>query len=446
MLVIALLSFAAVILPVVAIHEFGHYAAARFFGVRVLRFSVGFGKPLALKTDSAGTEWALAPILLGGYVRLLDAETAAKLNAPHAETMEAQNNWRRFVIYAAGPLANIILAIVILTGVFMSGETGLAPRIGAVHESSPAARAGLAAGDEILRINGAETPLWRRAVLALADAALEGEDIALETDGGAHNIAADALSPADVRAGLLPALGLFPDDSYITQTVEIVVDNSAAQKAGILSGDAIAAVDDVVPNSWRETADAILARPGKRVSLILWRDGEPHETEAVLSSEETNGRQVGRLGVVPRIDREKLSQLLVTVQLAPIPAFAAAGRKTFGDLLRTFQFLGHILGGNLSFQDNISGPVGIARGAGAAAAAGWTAWWGFAALISVSLAAVNLLPLPVLDGGQMAICAAQAALRRPLPQKLLAGIERAGVLLILLLMIAAIAADLSNLP
>ena len=445
MIIITLLSFTAMILLVVAVHEFGHYAAARFFGVRVLRFSVGFGKPLALKTDSAGTEWVVAPILLGGYVRLLDRETAAAINAADSTTMEAQNNWRRFVIYAAGPLANLILAAVILTGLSMAGETGLATRIGEVREDSLAARAGLLAGDKIVRINGAETPLWRLAAVAMVDAVLDGEEMALETEGGAHQIAAGALSPADVQEGLLPALGVFPDTGYITQTVDSVADDSAAAKAGILPGDVIAAVDGVVPETWRETRDAIAARPGLRISLILWRDGETVPVAAEISSVEENGRRIGRLGVVPRIDRAKLEGLLATVRLDFFPAAAAAVQKTAGGLLRTYQFLGHIIGGNLSFEKNISGPVGIARGAGAAAAAGFFAWWGFAALISISLAAVNLLPLPVLDGGQMVVCAVQSVLRRPLPQKLLAYIDRAGLVVLLLLMIAALGADLSRL-
>ena len=441
----ALLAFIALVLPVVAVHEFGHYLAARFFGVRVLRFSVGFGKPLAVRTDSAGTEWALAPILLGGYVRLLDRETAAEANLPDGGTMEAQNNWRRFVIYAAGPLANLVFAAVILTGVLMAGETGLSPRIGGVLEDSPAARAGFLAGDKIVRVNGEEAPVWRLAAAAMADAALSGEEILAETDGGARRIPAGELRPADVQEGLLRAAGVLPDTGYLTQTVGTVAPGSAAEKAGILPGDVIVAVDDAVPETWREMAEEIASRPGLRVPVILWRGGGTVSVEAEIESVGKGERRTGRLGVTPQIDREKLSELLVTVRMDALSAAPAAVRKTWEGLLRTFRFVGHMLGGNLSFGQNVSGPVGIAVGAGAAAEAGLLAWWSFAALISISLAAVNLLPLPILDGGQMVLCAVQSVLRRPLSKRLVAGIDRAGLAALLVLMVAALGADLARL-
>ncbi|MGI9298384.1 MAG: RIP metalloprotease RseP [Gammaproteobacteria bacterium] len=441
----ALLSFLAVIVLVVAVHEWGHYAAARFFGVRVLRFSVGFGSPLLKKTDAAGTEWVLAPIPLGGYVRLLDKHAAAELGIDAGRTMEAQNNWRRFVIYAAGPLANLVLSAVILTGVFMSGEVGLAARIGAVDEGSPAARAGLSAGETIESVNGAPAPLWSFAAAELVDAALSGDAAEVQTDRGVYEIPAGAATPADIESNLWRALGMHPDSGFKTQIVSVVIANSPAAAAGIRPGDVIAAVDDVVPESWRELEEAIRARPGRAVSLILWRDGEAVSASARLESSADGGRNIGRLGIVPWIDRERLRELLATVRLSPGEAMARATAKTAGDMARTFLFLRHIAGGNLSFEKNISGPVGIAKGAGSAADAGWTVWWSFVAVISVSLAAINLLPLPVLDGGQMLICVVQAVMRRPLPEKLAARIDRAGVALLLVLMAAAIVSDLSKL-
>ena len=440
-----LLSFLALIMLVVAVHEWGHYAAARFYGVHVLRFSIGFGAPLLKKIDSAGTEWALAPIPLGGYVRLLDKQTAESLGIDFAHTTDAQNNWRRFVIYAAGPLANLVLSAIILTGVYMYGETGLSSRIGKVDDNSPAARAGLSAGDTIESVNGIAAPLWSLAAVELIDAALSESAVVIRTAaGGSYEIAAGVASPADIESDLWKSLGMYPDTGFRTQTISIVVEGSPAAAAAIRPGDVIVAINEIVPESWRELEEVIRANPRRTVPLVLWRDGETVETTARLGARRDIGGEVGYIGVVPHLDREKLNSLLATVRLSPGEAVVRAVAKTAGDMARTFLFLGHIVGGNLSFEKNISGPLGIARGAGAAADAGWLAWWSFVAIISVSLAAINLLPFPLLDGGQMLICVIQAIIRRPLREKTAARIERAGIVLLFLLMAAAIASDVSK--
>ena len=439
---LTVIAFFAMVLVVVAVHESGHYLAARFYGVRVLRFSVGFGKPFFCKTDRAGTEWALAPIPLGGYVRLLDKESAKTMNLDEKTTMEAQSDFRRIVIYAAGPLANLVLSFVILTGLAMAGEVGIAPRVGSVAEGSPAAEAGLTADETVMEVNGRPTPLWRNALIAIADSALDGDEVRMSTDIGERTIPAGVLQPSAVETGLAAATGIYPDSSYISQAIASVARPSAAADAGILPGDIVVAVDDVIADSWQEMASALFRRPGRPVSLVLWRDDAALTVTATLRTGLGGG---GVLGVVPKVDEEKWRAMLRTVRLSPLSAMASAARKTVGDTARTFQFLGHMLGGELSFEKNVSGPVGLARGAGNAAEGGWLSWWRFVALISISLAAINLLPLPVLDGGQIVICAAQMLMRRPLSPKLRAHIDRAGVVLILALMLAVIALDLTNL-
>ncbi|MGU9951531.1 MAG: RIP metalloprotease RseP [Gammaproteobacteria bacterium WSBS_2016_MAG_OTU1] len=442
---IALVAFLAMLLLVVAVHEWGHYIAARFFGVRVLRFSVGFGKPFYSKTDAAGTEWALAPIPLGGYVHLLDKNTAKKLNLAPELTMEAQNNWRRFVIYVAGPLANVVLSFIILTGVLSAGEIGITARIGKIQEGTVAANAGLSAGDEIIRVNGEDTPLWRQAVIAMVDATLGEKEIYIETATGGHSIAKGTVLPEAIEDGFPQALGIYPDLNYITQTINAVIEGTPAAAAGVQKGDVIVAINDNVLESWRDTAEVLSALPGQTVELIIWR-GETYLTlVATIAATEVEGRVVGQLGISPSFDRNKLRTLLVTVHLGTGGALLAAGGQTIKDISRTFQFLTHIISGNLSFEKNISGPVGMARGAGIAAEAGWLSWWRFVALISISLAVINLLPLPVLDGGHIVICVVQALIRRPLPDAALAIIERIGAALLFGLMFVVIALDLIKL-
>ena len=447
MIIISIIAFLMMVVLVVAVHEWGHYAAARLFGVRVLRFSVGFGTPLFKKTDAAGTEWALAPIPLGGYVHLLDAATARQIGADEQETMEAQSNWRRFIIYAAGPLANIVLSVIILSAIFVNGESGIVARIGSITPNSPAEHAGLAAGDKISSINGESTLLWSHAIVVLFDAILAGEAIDVETVGGSqHNIVAGAVPAAAVEEGLLSDLGLIPDLNYVSQTIEVVKPNSPADRGGILAEDVIVAIDGVVADNWTEAAQAIKVRPGQEVSIVLWRATAAVTALVTLESVQVDeDYRIGRLGITPRVDNALLDAMLLTVHLSLPAAVVRATQKSLSDMVRTFQFLGHIIGGNLSFEKNVSGPVGIARSAGQAASIGWAAWWGFVALISVSLAAINLLPLPILDGGRMLICVVQAILRRPLAESLLEKVDRVGIMLLLILMAFAITADLFNL-
>ncbi|MDM5148032.1 RIP metalloprotease RseP [Candidatus Persebacteraceae bacterium Df01] len=441
-----LLAFAAMIMLVVAVHEWGHYLAARYFGVRVLRFSVGFGSPLLKKTDTNGTEWVLAPIPLGGYVRLLDKHTAESMpDANTQQTMEAQSNWARFVIYAAGPMANIVLAFIVLTGVLMAGESGLLARIGKVEINSPAMQAGLAGGDDIMRINGQKTMLWRQALPAMANAVVSGQAMKIETDSGVYTIPAGTLLPAAVEEEFLKAVGTYPDVSYLTPVITAVAPDSAAAAAGIVPGDTIVAVNDTVVEDWQDLVDVVKGRAGMPTPIILWRDSVAITVMATLATAQIGRQVIGRLGVSPSVSLEKMNALLVTVQLGPFAALAQAAKRTSRDAIGTFAFLGRILSGDLSLQKNVSGPVGIAVGAGAAANAGFIAWWGFVALISISLAVFNLLPLPLLDGGQMVICIVQSIIRRPLPDKIIGIIDRLGIALLLCMMGGIIFLDLAKL-
>ena len=447
MIILSIAAFLVMIVLVVAVHEWGHYAAARFFGVCVKRFSVGFGKPLWSRVDSSGTQWILAPIPLGGYVQLLTREMAKELNMEDKHTMDAQNNWRKFIIYAAGPMANIILSIIILTGILMGGETGLRARIGEVNKNSIAAQAGLTAGDEIININGRSATLWSQAAEAIVDEILLENSIAIKTNRGVYEIPSGALEPQDIEAGLLDSLGLYPQQDYITPTIDVVMPDSPAQAAGLQKQDVIVALDGVVFDNWRHIHEAIRARPGKVVPIVVWR-GQAEEISLVATLtalQENDDTRIGRLGVVPQINFTKLNELLITAQLNPIAAVARATQKVSGDITRTLLFIGHIVSGQLSFRKNISGPVGIAQGAGVAANSGWESWWRFVAIISTSLAVINLLPLPLLDGGHMAICVIQGVIRRPIPARWIEVIERLGVVLLVFLLVTVIASDLAKL-
>lgn len=433
---LVVISFLLVILIVVSVHEYGHYLAARCFGVRVLRFSVGFGRPLLRRRDRRGTEWVIAPIPLGGYVNLLDADTAARCGYPAMETMEAKRHWQRIVIYAAGPLANILLALLIAVALLAGGERGLAPLVDHVRPGSPAAAAGVAAGSELAAINGADIRIWRHAERALADAIIGGEDIRLATRAGAqHRIATAALSLADIeqqRGSAAAALGLHPYERHVKLELATVLPDSAAAAAGLQAGDTLVAMDGKVLERWREAVDIISRHPGQPLQLVVWRESQAL-TVTVTPGQRTHLRQVsGYLGVAPVIARDELLPLVATVSHAPPALAAAALRQTADDVARIASFIRLLLSGELS-RRQLHGPIGIAVQSGEAAALGLPVWLRFVALISVNLGAINLLPLPLLDGGQIVLSVVQWLNRRQISERFLQGWNILGVALILTL-------------
>ena len=438
----ALLSFIALILIVVSVHEFGHYWVARRCGVRVLRFSVGFGKPLWRRKDANQTEWVLAPIPLGGYVRLLDEQTARESGMPFNETMEAQSNWRRILIYVAGPAANFILAAAVMVLLLSNGEVGFLPKVGDIRANSVAANAGVRPGDVFTTIKGdGDATMWKRLELTLLDAAIGGDEVVLETErGSTHPIDAGAVAVDDMQRGIANAFGMIKYDGYLSPTIALVADASPAAAAGLQRGDMLVAVDGALTERWHEVLTAIHPKPGQAVALIVWRNNTAITTTAVLEERKDGIGVRGYLGVAPTVDQIALQNELVTVQFSPPQLLAAAFSRAADDINRTFTFISLMLRGGAS-ADNISGPVGIASQSGEAADRGVLAWLRFMALISTSLAALNLLPLPLLDGGQITVAMVQLIIRRDLPKKFLRIYEAIGAALILMLTIWVVVKD-----
>lgn len=445
--VLIFLSFLAVILIVVSVHEYGHYVAARCLGVRVLRFSVGFGKPLFMRRDSHGTEWAIAPILLGGYVRMLDADALHGTNLPREESIEAQSHWRRIVIYAAGPFANLLLSFVIILLLLTGGEQGLRPLVDSVRAQSPAANAGMAAGQEITRINGEEIVLWRQADIAMVDAVLEGGEVAVEMDNGSrYVIPAGEAQFADMleHGGAAAALGVYPFQRYIKLTVSTVQPESPAAQAGIRPGDALVQMDGVLLEHWRDAVAVIERSAGRSVPIIVWRDRAALTLTATPQQVKSERREKGYLGVSPQVDAALVQPLLTTLAYSPLQLPAKAVQRTFADVQRTFSFLGLVFSAHVP-REQISGPIGIAVQSGEAATLGIAVWLRFITLISTSLGILNLLPLPLLDGGQIVLNVIQWACRRDFADSVLRVWQGFGAAVILLLMVFVIINDILQL-
>lgn len=443
-----LLAFIAIIVIAVFVHETGHYLAARFFGVRVLRFSVGFGPPILRRTDKHGTEWVLAPLPLGGYVQMLDGETAKRASLKYNESLDGKNNFQRFVVYAAGPFANLLLTAFLAAGLAMHGEIGLKPQIGKVISGGAAEQAGAKRGDMIDSINGENVVLWQQTAEAMAAAIIKGGDIRwTTTNGGEYLIPAGGVGVGQLDGGLFAALGMFPDRSYIAPIAATVIKGGAADKAGMRQGDVVVLIGDDVIDDWSDLRVAVAKRPGQTVPLVIWREGADApeiRLTATIGERLQSGRREGVLGVAPTILPEKLLTMQATLRLGFFPALAAGADKSIGYTANTFAALRHIIIGNIS-PDNLSGPIGIAMHAGAAARGGTAAFLQFLAFISASLAAINLLPLPLLDGGHMLLCIIQAARRKPLPPRVIAALGKAGGVLLLTLMIGIIINDIVKL-
>lgn len=443
---LALISFLGIIVVVVAVHEYGHYLAARSFGVLVLRFSVGLGKPIWRRRDRRGTEWVLAPFPLGGYVQMLDAETAERHNLPREMTMEARHPLERIVIYAAGPVANIVLAFVLSVALLAGGEQGLRPLVDRVAPDSPAARVGMVAGEEIVAVNGDEVRLWRQVRIAIADAVLGEEPVVFATRAGrTYTIPAEALSLDDVAAGReLDAIGMSPFMDYVSLRLAIVVPDGPAAAAGMRVGDEIVQLGDQVMEDWYQAADLIAANPNVAMSAVVWRETAAVAMTVRLDGVRRGGREVGYLGVAPVIDREALVRERVSVSYSAPQVVAAAASRTAGDVARAVGFLWLMVSGEAS-GTHVAGPVQIAATSGEAAALGFGAWLRFLTLISTSLGILNLLPLPLLDGGQIVLNVIELLRKRGLNARWQRLWNMTGVFLLLTLMLFVIINDIVRL-
>ena len=441
-----LLSFLAVIIVVVTVHEFGHYFAARLFGVRVLRFSVGFGKPLLRRRDSSGTEWVIAPIPLGGYVRMLDREAAKILGCPDAQTLEACPHWKRIIIYFAGPFANFILSLIILFGLMSDGAVGFAPIIGEVRDNSPAARVGMVAGERISDINGDFVPFWHRAELAALDAVVSGDSVEIRTESGGYYAFAPAdVTPGDMEDGIFNKLGIHPNEDYIRMQVGRVGDDTPAAAAGLRRADEFVAVNGEVVDRWRHVTVIIAANPNAPITLLMWREGVGAITiTATLSAARRGEKTIGQLGVVPWYDADLFEANVVTVSRTLPQTFAAAIGETVNDTVRTFQFLRLLVIGDIP-ADNLSGPIGIAKHSGDAAQRGWESWLRFVALLSISLGVLNLAPLPVLDGGHIVLSLAQMITRRQFSERFVSIWSALGIAFLMGLMVWVLVFDIIRL-
>jgi regulator of sigma E protease len=430
----------------VVVHEFGHYLAARLAGVKVLRFSVGFGKPLvSRRVGRDQTEWMLSALPLGGYVKMLDEREG---EVPAAEAHRSFNRatvWRRIGIVMAGPAANFLLAIVFYWALFLHGVPALKPMIGEPPAGTPAAQAGLVAGDEIRRVNGKETPSFQDLRLNLLRAGVAGDALTLElADGRSVRLDAQSVQTENLEQDLLKPLGIVRYDPEIEAVVGKVLPEGAAARAGFQPGDRLIAANGEAVANWQAWVQVIRQHPSRSLHIEYERQGRRGELTVIPDTVDEAGQRVGKIGAGPQVDEAVLATLMTEVRYGPFDALWQGAAKTWDMSLFTLEMMGRMVLGQVSWK-NLSGPLTIADYAGQSASLGWISFVGFLALVSVSLGVLNLLPVPLLDGGHLMYYVAEVLTGRPVSERTMEIGGRIGMTLLLLLMSFALFNDLQRL-
>ncbi|EOZ9155957.1 TPA: sigma E protease regulator RseP [Citrobacter freundii] len=432
----------------ITVHEFGHFWVARRCGVRVERFSIGFGKALWRRTDKLGTEYVIALIPLGGYVKMLDER--AEPVAPELRHYAFNNKTvgQRAAIIAAGPIANFLFAIFAYWLVFIIGVPGVRPVVGEIAPNSIAAQAQIQPGTELKAVDGIETPDWDAVRLQLV-AKIGDEHTTLSVAQFGSNQRQD--KTLDLRQWAfepdkedpVSSLGIRPRGPQIEPVLSEVQVNSAASKAGLQAGDRIVKVNGQPLTQWMTFVTLVRDNPDKPLALDIERQGSSLSLTLTPDSKQVNGKAEGFAGVVPKVI--PLPDEYKTVrQYGPFSAVLEASDKTWQLMKLTVSMLGKLITGDVKLN-NLSGPISIAQGAGMSAEFGVIYYLMFLALISVNLGIINLFPLPVLDGGHLLFLAIEKLKGGPVSERVQDFSYRIGSILLVLLMGLALFNDFSRL-
>jgi regulator of sigma E protease len=452
---ISLVTFIVAIGILVAVHEFGHFWVARRVGIRVLRFSIGFGKPLYRRMlgKEDPVEFVIASIPLGGYVKLLDERegNVAERDLPLA--FNRQPVWKRIATLLAGPAFNMIFAIAVYWVLFSMGVPALKPVVGEITPDSIAARAGLRFEDEIVQVGARPTPTLEAATLAIVEDLTDDGTIDLRVhgvDGSQRDVSlvvgarSRSLTQPDA---LLPGLGFDIWRPRVKPIIDKVTPGSAGDRAGLKTGDQILAVDGEPITYFQQLINHVKPNPGRTVTLQVRRDGAVRDMRVTIGEDTQAGSKIGLIGISPkdqRIPTRRTAEEVQTVQkYAVVPAIGQAAAQTWDKSVFTLRIIGRILTGEVSLQA-ISGPIGIAETTGLAARLGWRPFLNLLALISISLGVLNLLPIPILDGGQVVYQLAELVKGRPVSERAQLLGQQIGIAMLILMMTLAFYNDIAR--
>jgi regulator of sigma E protease len=430
----------------VTVHEFGHFWVARRFGVKVLRFSVGFGRPLWSRRDKGdGTEYVVAAIPLGGYVRMLDEREGEVAANELQRAFNRQPVTSRIAIVAAGPIFNFIFAGLAYSIMFMVGVTGIRPLLGEPMPGSMAAVAGFQKGDQIIAVDDRPTATLQAVQLALVEHGMDRDTVAVQVVTEDDQTQVRRLDFSTTQQDM-ENTQLFTELGFELWSVPAVVgqvlENSPAEQAGLMADDQIIAIDDTPIDNWQQLLTYIQGRPGKPISIQIARNGANSTLQLTPETVDTAQGSVGRIGISGRDDL--MAELQIVTRHGPLQAFPAGIARTWNMSLFTLRMLWRMVIGKASL-DNISGPITIAQFAGQSASIGWLPFLSFLALVSVSLGVLNLLPIPVLDGGHLFYYFIELIKGSPLSDFAQEFGQRLGVVLLVILMSLALFNDLARL-
>ncbi len=445
-----LLAFLFAIAVLVVFHELGHYVVARLCDVKVLRFSFGFGKVLYTKKFGKGeTEWVISAIPMGGYVKMLDEREGEVAEHELPRAFNRKPVLQRMAIVVAGPIANLLLAVALYFVMLVHGVPGVKSMLGEVAANSPAAVAGLQSKQTIIAINGEATPSWQDVRWALLNLVLQKKEARIEllTTGGEHVfrvLELDKLTPADLDSDFLQKLGLQPYQPPVLPIIGKLEEGGVAQLAGLKVNDRILRADGQNIALWEDWVAAVHENPGKKMDIEIERAGVPLKLSLTPKRVEEAGKTFGRIGAAALIDKAAFEAMLIDVRYSPLNALPEALRKTWETAAVSLKMMGKMVVGEVSLK-NLSGPITIADYAGQSAHIGMSAYIGFLALISISLGVLNLLPIPLLDGGHLLYYSVELIKGSPVSEGLWEAGQKAGIALLVTMMAFAFYNDISRL-
>lgn len=458
-LIINILALIVTLGILVTVHEFGHFWVARRCGVKVLRFSIGFGKAVKTWIGKDGTEYVIAPIPLGGYVKMLgqeDTSVESESSVPDSQkhlSFASKALWQRMAIVAAGPVANFLLAITVFWIINVAyGLSGTAPVLANVMEDSPAYTAGLRAGDEIVTVDGVQVTIWQQVTMQLLARLGETGDLLIsaipagQSSSQEYRIALESWQSDTAEPNPIGSLGFVQYE--IPPVIEGLVADGAAERSGMLAGDRIVSVDGAPLTGWLQWVQRVRASPELPLNIVVQRDSSMVPLTIVPQlTEGEDGSQIGVIGayvqefdLMASLPPERLRE----VHYNPLSAVVPAVQETWDKSVFVLDSIKKMVIGLISVK-NINGPITIAQVAGETASYGLEVYLGFLAILSISLGVLNLLPIPVLDGGHLLYYSIEAIIRRPVPDRIQAMGLQLGLLLISGVMVLAVYNDVSRL-
>ena len=451
-----LFAFIITLAILVVVHEFGHFQVARWCGVKVLKFSFGFGKPIyAKKMGRDQTDFLISALPLGGYVKMLDErelgedELKSYSKEDLARAFNRQSVWKRILIVLAGPLANLFLAILLYWILMAQGVTGIKPELGDIQSNTAAERAAFKGGDVISQVAGKSVSTWQDVQWIMLEKAIKSSSINIQTiatDGTTahHDLRLSGLNKEDFEGDFLGKLGLHPQQPKLPAVIGRLIENSPAEKAGLRVGDLVVAANGLHISDWQALVAEIQAHPSQKLRLDITRDQQTFSLEVVPDAVKENGEFRGQIGAALKVNEQALSRFLVTQHYSLPEALQKAAYKTWETSIFSLKMLANMLTGYVSVK-TISGPVTIANYAGQSAHLGLKAFIGFLAMISISLGVLNLLPIPVLDGGHLLYYIVEIVKGSPVSEKTMEIGQRIGMFILMLLMTCALYNDINRL-